>query len=86
MQQLINYSEYTKLPCRTLVKADRANPLVEVKTPHKGMVFVEIKKVDSGMFRQATEIDKKIDEILDEIWKLENEAKDYLLHQWLCNN
>jgi hypothetical protein len=81
----INYNQYTRLPCRTLMKADEANPVVEVITPHKGVVFVEIKEVDKGMFRKATEIDKKTDFVMAELWKLEDEAKDYLLSKWTRN-
>lgn len=55
----INYNIYTRLPCQTLMKADKANPVIEVITPHKGVVFLEIKQVDKGMFRRATEVDKK---------------------------
>lgn len=81
----INYNIYTRLPCQTLMKADKANPVIEVVTPHKGVVFVEIKEVDKGMFRRATEVDKKTDSVIQELWKLEDEAKDFLLSKWLKN-
>ena len=82
-QENINYRKYTRLPCQTLMKADKANPVIEVITPHKGVVFIEIKEVDKGMFRKAIEIDRKTDEVIAELWKLEDEAKNYLLSEWL---
>lgn len=84
-QNNIDYGLYTKLPCRTLMKADKANPVVEVITPHKGVVFVEIKDLDKGMFRQPKEFDKKTDEVVREIWKLEDESMDYLMTKWKNN-
>ena len=82
-QENINYGKYTQLPTKVMNKADRLNPVVEVQTPHKGVVFVEIKKVDKGVFRTATEIDKQTNEVVDELIKLEIEARSFLLQQWL---
>lgn len=82
----INYNYYTKLPTRLLVKADNANPVIEVITPHKGGVFVEIKRVDKGLFRRAAEIDKKTDDVISELRQLERESKDYLLNEWITRN
>ena len=79
----INYNLYTRLPCRTLMKADKANPVVEVITPHKGVVFIEIKEVEKGIFRKATEVDKKTNSVINELFVLEIEAKNYLLDKWL---
>lgn len=79
----INYNSYTRLPSKVLMKADKTNPVIEVITPHKGVVFVEIKEIDKGMFRRATEVDKKTNEVIKELWKLEDDAKDYLLNKWL---
>lgn len=87
--QNINYGLYTKLPCRTLSKAGEVNFVVEVKTPHKGVVFVEIAEVDKGIFRRATELNRPTIKVMDDIWKLENESMDYLLEKWktgLLNN
>ena len=81
--QNINYKQYTKLPCRILVKADRSNPVIEVSTPHKGVVFVELKEVDKGIFRPATEVDKKTYDVIAELQKLEDESKNFLLKRWL---
>lgn len=65
------------------MKADRANAVIEVVTPHKGVVFIEITEVDKGVFRKATEVGKQTNRVIEEIWQLENEAKNYLLNQWL---
>ncbi len=81
-QENINYSHYTMLKCKTLVKADKANPVIEVLTPHKGVVFVEIKEVDKGIFRKATEIDRMTNGVISELRNLESEAKDFLLARW----
>ena len=82
-QENINYNLYTRLPTKTMMKADKANPVIEVITPHKGVVFVEVKEVDKGMFRKATEIDRKTDYVINELRNLEHEAKEYLLTKWL---
>lgn len=85
-QSTINYSLYTKLPTKVLNKVDRANPVIEVLTPDKGVVFVEVKKVDKGFFRKATEIDKATNEVIGELRKLEYEAKEFLLSKWLTQS
>lgn len=85
MNENLNYASYTRLPTKTFLKADKANPVIEVLTPHKGVVFVEIKTVDKGMFRPATEIDKPTQVVLKELYDLEREAKNYLLTQWLTS-
>lgn len=81
----INYKFYTKLPTEIFNKADKANPVIEVLTPHKGVVFVEIKKVDSGLFRKATEVDRKTVDVISELLELERQAKDYLLDKWVSS-
>jgi len=81
----INYGAYTRLPTKVLNKADQANPVIEVLTPHKGVVFVEIKTVDKGFFRKATEIDRKTDSVTQELVTLEEEAKIFLLKNWIKN-
>lgn len=65
------------------MKADKANPVIEVITPHKGVVFVEVKEVNKGLFRRATEVDRNTEKVLQELRELEYEAKEYLLSEWL---
>jgi len=79
----INYNNYTRLPCKTFVKADRANPVIEVRTPHKGIVFIEIKKVESGMFKPSCEVDRSTNSVIDQLHALEDEAKNHLLSKWV---
>lgn len=79
----INYNLYTLLPATTVMKADNANPVIEVLTPHRGVVFIEIKTVDRGMFRPATEIDRNTNDVIAQLRNLEHEAKNYLLSEWL---
>ena len=79
----VNYGLLTRLPVKVVAKADRLNPVIEVETPHKGTVFVELKVIENGLFRKATELDKKTDYVAEELYKLEREAKEYLLSKWL---
>ena len=79
----INYSYYTRLPVKTLMKADKANPVLEVLTPQRGSVFLEIKSIDKGLFRRATEVDRNTNEVVNELIQLEVEARTYLLDKWL---
>ena len=81
--QTIRYELYTKLPTFLVNKAEQANPIIEVITPHKGAVIVEIKRVDSGIFRRATEVSKETQDVINELRTLEWEAKNYLLGEWL---
>lgn len=82
-QQTIPYWQYTKLKVNLFQKAEKMNPILEVFTPHKGAVIIELHKVDKGFFRKATELPKETQEVIKELYKLEREAKDYLLDQWL---
>lgn len=83
MHNQINYNLYTRLPAQILSKTDSPNSVLEVKTPHKGTVFIELKKVDTGMFKKASEVSVDIIEIVRTLGDLECEAKNYLLAQWL---
>lgn len=83
MTENLNYSSYTNLPVRTCLKADKAFPVIEVTTPHKGVVFVEVKEVDKGLFRHATEIYRETKYVVNELRNLETEAKEFLLREWL---
>lgn len=85
MVETINYNLYTRLPVRVLQKAEQLNNVLEVITPHKGVVFVELKTVDRGIFRQASEVEKNTNYVLEELRTLEREARDYLMEQWLNN-
>lgn len=82
-QQIINYTLYTRLRVNLLQKADQGPAVIEVITPHKGVVFVEITEVDKGMFRKTTEVSRQTNSVIRDLWRLEAEAKDYLLQEWL---
>lgn len=86
MNPIINYQKYFKLPVKCYQKADRANSTIEVVTPHKGVVFVEIDKIDKGMFKTATNIQQETNNVISEILMLEKEAKDFLLNKWLSES
>lgn len=81
--ETINYNLYTRLPVQVLQKAEQMNSVIKVITPHKGVVFVELKTVDKGLFRQASEVDQSTNYVLQELRTLEREARDYLLNEWL---
>jgi len=81
--EIINYNLYTRLPCKLLQKAGNANPIIEVITPDKGVVFGEIKEIDKGMFRRATEVDRRTNTVIQELRRLEDDATQYLLTKWL---
>lgn len=83
---IIQYKHYTKLLLRLSNKVDNAGAVLEISTPHKGIVIVELTKIDKGLFRSAKELYKQTDEVISEIRKIEYEAKDYLLDKWLNPN
>ena len=76
--------EFTKLPLKTVNVADKALPDIIVKTPNKGEVVIALKQEHYPfLFGTATQLDRHTDEILADIHKLENEAKEYLLDNWV---
>ena len=79
-------SSYTKLPVREIVKAGYSRTSLEVTTPHKGKVFVEIKKQHSPFFGGDTETEKTTEEIIKELLALEVEAMEFLLNKWIKEN
>ena len=81
--EIINYKLYTRLPCNIVNKSDKGNSVLEVLTPHNGAVIIELDFVDKGMFRKATLLPKQTEHVIDELYNLENEAKNWLLNNWL---
>ena len=83
MNQNFNYQPYTRLPVKAYQKADQLGPILEVITPHKGWVTIELTRIDKGIFRKATELPRETEDVLRQLLELERDAKEYLLTQWL---
>lgn len=77
----ISYEKITKLPVDEIVKADRVGGGIIVSTPHKGNIFIDFKEV-TGFFTRRV-IERPFGDILAEIQKLDDEAKEFLLDKWL---
>lgn len=74
----------TKLPIKTIQIADKMLPNVIVSTPHRGDVEINIKKKHYPfLFGSATETDRSATEVMRDLWKLEEDSKDYLLNNWI---
>ena len=80
----INLQGATKLPLVEVQKTDGIGELIIVETPHKGQVKIDYKE-ETGWITKTNK-DKIFGEVLGEIQKLEYEAKEYLLQEWLNKN
>jgi hypothetical protein len=83
--QKVDLQSYTKLPLEQIVVADKAMPDIVVKTPHKGKVVLKMKEEHHPLFGATSQTDKHFLEVLREIKALQDEAKEYLLDEWLTN-
>jgi len=82
--QTNNLQEYIKLPLKVIAVGDKMFPDVIVTTPHKGDVQIKLKTTHYPfIFGSVTQTDKDVREVLKELFKIENESKDYLLNEWL---
>lgn len=80
--QIINYQEYSKLPIKHVVKPDSTKSHLEITTP-TGINYINLTKINFGFLGGANEIDLTIKEVIFQLRDIENEAKDYLLQEWL---
>lgn len=82
--QIINYQEYSKLPIKHVVKPDSTKSHLEITTP-TGINYISLTKILYGMLGGGNEIDIPFKEVIYQLKNIENEAKDYLLQEWLKN-
>jgi len=75
--QKINFQDFTELPVTSHLRADTTGGVVEVITPHKGKVNLDMRY--DGMLNVY---DKLTTRLINEIKKLENESYEYLLDKW----
>ncbi len=74
---------FTRLPVEVINKADNMSPTIIVKTP-MGEKNIELKnKHYPFLFGSVTQTDKNLADICDELRKLEDDSREYLLQGWL---
>lgn len=78
MENSANIKEFTRLPATEIVRGDSAGRALHLVTPHKGEVVIEYH--EQGMFREKN---REMGKVLGQIRALEDEARDYLLGQWI---
>ena len=83
----MNIQDVIKLPIVVINRPDSAYPDVIVKTPHKGEVTVKLKETHYPfLFGSVTQIERYNEVVLRELYNIENDAKDFLLKQWVVEN
>lgn len=75
----INFQDVTALPLETHVYPNRAGGMVRVLTPHQG--YVEIDLQYDGILDVYDTLTTKV---VDQLQRLEYEAKKHLLEKWLA--
>jgi hypothetical protein len=86
MTKVINQSlqEYTLLPLKVVSLASKPFPDVILETPHKGNVSIPLKEEHYPfLFGSATQTDRHVPNIVRDIRNIEEEAKDFLLKNWV---
>lgn len=80
----VNLQEFTKLPINVVAVADKVLPDVYISTPHKGRVSIRLKEEHYPfLFGSVTQTDRHAPHVISDIRKLDEEAKDFLLTNWL---
>lgn len=82
----LDLQQFTKLPLEVVEVASRPLPDLIVMTPHRGKVEIKLKEEMHPLFGSVTQVDKHSKKIIQEIAKLEREAKNHLLDNWLKTN
>ena len=83
-KNIVNLQEFTKLKLRVVYVMGRFLPDVIIRTPHKGDVVVKLKEEHYPfVFGSVTQTDKHAKEVISEILKIEEEAKEFLLDSWI---
>ena len=84
--KIIDLQKFTRLPLSVISFADKIFPNIRVTTPHKGIVEVKLKETHYPFFfGSVNQTDKNSQQVLNELYKLEEESIDYLVKQWLDN-
>lgn len=79
-----NVSTLTRLPIKAVNVANSNNVNLIVTTPHKGEVVILTKQIHYPfLFGAVTKTDREPVDVLDELRKLELDARDFLFKEWL---
>lgn len=74
----------TTLPIEIVYVGSSQIPDIRVKTPHKGNTTIRLKETHYPfLFGSVSQTDKDSQEVISEIKRLESEARDYLLNEWV---
>ena len=85
---IINYQLFTKLPLKQLYATNKTGGIVEVKTPHKGTIEIDLeeREVVGFIFTHDENRPLRSEEIISKLRTLELESKQYLLNEWVKNS
>ena len=84
--QTLNLQSFTKLQLEAITVADRAFPEVRIITPHKGVVTIELEEKHYSFFGAVIVTNIGSSEIIKDILSIEEEAKEFLINEWLKLN
>lgn len=80
----MDFQNFTQLRVSTIEHAGSIGFDVIVETPHRGRVVIDSQRLHHPfLFGSTTQTGKGGNEIISEIVRLEEEAKDFLLKKWL---
>ena len=83
--QQITFQKYTSLPIKEIVKSDSIGTAIHIHAP-QGDSIVEYKEIHYPfLFGSTTSLDTPAGKIIRKLYEIEDEAKDYLLKQWLSD-
>lgn len=83
----IDLQSFTKLPLKIVMVADKQLPDILIKTPHKGLVNIDLTSTHIPfIFGSTTETKKHLPQLAAELDALEKESKEFLLDKWIEKN
>lgn len=77
----ISARDFTSLPVEEVKLTSEMKTQLAITTPHKGKVIIKISEFHSGIFKPTTKHDRDSKDIVQQLYQLEKESKEYLFNQ-----